>query len=139
MTIKKFDYKSDRGLKALKTICKQTGSTALKKTFEYLRILFYFTPPEKVFAEFIPNIAYCIATVSKNHVRLVDIGVVENHQHKGIGKLLLTRLLAHARHLRINKITLRTSSEETAFMFYQKLGFHVVGMKDNDLEMEKML
>ena len=139
MKIKKFRYCNDRKLIELKSICKRCGSDALKKTFEYLRILFYFTNPEKVISEYIPDIAYYVATISKQHIRIVDIGVVENFQHKGIGKTLIDRIIEQANHLRIDKITLRTSSHETAFMFYQKMGFNVVGMKEDDLEMERNL
>lgn len=139
MIIKKFSYANDKNLTELKKICKQCGSNALKKTFEYLKILFYFTKPEKVISEYIPDVAYYVATISKQHIRIVDIGVVENSQHKGIGKILLDRVIEQANHLKIDKITLRTSSYETAFIFYLKMGFNVVGMTGDDLEMEKCL
>lgn len=139
MEIKQFKYVEDRNLKALKQICVKTGSKALKKTFEYLRILFYFTNPEKVIAEYIPDTAYYVATANREHLRIVDIGVAKDYQQRGIGKSLLKRIYAHARHRKLNKITLRTSSEETAFMFYEKQGFKIVGTTGEDLEMEKQI
>lgn len=134
-----FEYSKDRNLTALKQICVRTDSIALKKTFEYLRILFYFTKPEKIIAKYIPELAYVVATISKKHIRIVDIGVVKESQHKGIRKMLVEHIISQANHLKIDKITLRTSSEETAFMFYEKLGFNVTGMTGNDLEMELKL
>lgn len=137
--LKDFVYEQDRKLQSLKSICLKTGSPALKKTFEYLRILFYFTKPEKIIAKYIPEVAYIVATISKQKIRIIDLGVVKDFQHKGIGGKLVNLVIEQASHLGIDKITLRTSSEETAFMFYQKLGFKETGLNGDDIEMEKNL
>lgn len=137
--IEDFKYSEDKNLSQLKNICVKTDSLALKKTFEYLRILFYFTKPEKIIAKIIPNVAYIVATIAKKHIRIVDLGVVKVYQHKGIGRLLINHIIEHAKCLNVDKITLRTSSEETAFMFYEKLGFKATGMIKEDIEMELKL
>lgn len=137
--IKDFKYSEDINLSQLKNICVKTDSLALKKTFEYLRILFYFTKPEKIIAKIIPNVAYIVATIAKKHIRIVDLGVVKVYQHKGIGRLLINHIIEQAKCLNVDKITLRTSSEETAFMFYEKLGFKATGMIKEDIEMELKL
>lgn len=135
MELKKFNYLEDRNLVELKKICKKSGSKALNKTFEYLRVLFYFNR-DKVVSEFIPDVAYYVAQVGKDKIRLVDLGVSLEQQRKGIGSLLIKRVVDLAKSKGLKKITLRTSSEETAFMFYQKLGFKDVGLNKNDIEME---
>lgn len=137
--IEDFKYSEDINLSQLKNICVKTDSLALKKTFEYLRILFYFTKPEKIIAKIIPNVAYIVATIAKKHIRIVDLGVVKVYQHKGIGRLLINHIIEQAKCLNVDKITLRTSSEETAFMFYEKLGFKATGMIKEDIEMELKL
>lgn len=129
---------SDRGIKQLKQICDSSGSPALKRTFDYLRILFYFSK-DRVVSEYIPNVAYYVATVSKNKVRLVDIAVSSEFQKKGIGTQLINRIKEIAKAKGVKKITLRTSSDETAFMFYHKQGFVDVGMNGNDIEMELII
>lgn len=135
MELKKFNYLEDRNLVALKKICKNSGSRALNGTFEYLRVLFYFNK-DKVVSEFIPDVAYYVAQVGKDKIRLVDLGVSLEQQRKGIGSLLIKRVVDLAKSKGLKKITLRTSSEETAFMFYQKLGFKDVALNKNDIEME---
>lgn len=137
MELLKFEY-SNRNMRQLKQICDKAGSPALKRTFEYLRILFYFNR-DKVVSEFIPDIAYYVASVSKNQVRLVDIAVNQAYQKRGIGTQLINRIKEIAKAKGVNRITLRTSSEETAFMFYQKQGFREVGMNENDIEMELII
>ena len=91
--IEDFKYSEDKNLSQLKNICVKADSLALKKTFEYLRILFYFTKPEKIIAKIIPNVAYIVATIAKKHIRIVDLGVVKVYQHKGIGRLLINCII----------------------------------------------
>lgn len=136
MELIRFAYNEDRNLTKLKEICKKSGSNALKRSFEYLRIVFYHSNPNKVISEYVPNVVYYVATIGKNKIRLVDIGVNKEYQRKGIGRKIIERLKLLAKSKGIQKITLRTSSEETAFMFYQKIGFVEVGMNGNDIEME---
>jgi GNAT superfamily N-acetyltransferase len=137
--LKLFSYQEDKKLESLKVICRKTGSARLKQTFEYLRFLFYRSEPNKIISEFIPETAYYVATICKNHIRLVDIGVTQENQKKGIGKYLLNRVIMIASKLGKSKVTLRTSQYETSYIFYQKFGFQIVGAKGEDLEMELIL
>lgn len=137
MELCKFEY-NENSIKQLKSICDKCESPAIKRTFDYLRILFYFSK-DKIISEFIPDVAYYVATFSRNKIRIVDIAISKEYQRKGLGTILINRIKAIAKAKGINKITLRTSSEETAFMFYQKLGFNEVCMNGNDIEMELII
>ena len=133
-----FVYEQDRNLHRLKQISKNCGSVAAKKSFEYLRIMFYHNV-NKVFSEYVDGVAYYVCCLMKNKIRVIEIAVSEQYQRKGIGTKMIERIKKVAEAKGINKITLRTSSDETAFMFYQKLGFKDVGMNGNDIEMELCL
>lgn len=139
MQIKTYRYSNDEKLVELKKISDKCGSETIKKTFDYLRFIFYHSKKENIISEYIPQVAYYVATLSKKSIRIIDIALVEEHQKKGIGRYLINRIIEIAKKNKKEKITLRTSSEETAFMFYQKLGFKEVGMKGNDIEMELIL
>lgn len=139
MQIKKFDYSKDKKFTQLREIANKCGSKTIKETFGYLSFIFYHTEKEKLISEYIPMVAYYVFKLNKSYIRLIDIAISEEHQKKGIGRCLINRIIEIAKKNKKEKITLRTSSEETAFMFYQKLGFKEVGMKGNDIEMELIL
>lgn len=136
MQIKKYLYSDDKNLVKLKQISDKSGSKTIKETFAYLRFIFYHSKKENLLSEYIPQIAYYVATKSKKAIRIIDIAIVGEYQNRGIGSRLINRLVKIARAENKEKITLRTSTEETAFMFYQKLGFVETGLKGNDIEME---
>lgn len=141
LQIKKFNYSNDVKLLKLKNIAFASDSKAIKDSFSYLGCIFMWNKetPHKIVAEVIPDVAYYVATIGKTKIRLVDIAIVKKYQKKGIGSFLINRLKAKAKQLKLQKISLRTSSEETAFMFYQKMGFHPIGMNGKDIEMEIIL
>lgn len=130
-----FVYEKDKNLKTLKKISDKCGSRSAKSCFNYLRMIFYHKR-DRIISEYIDGVAYYVACLLKDKIRLIEIAVSEEWQRKGIGKKIINRLKAFARANGITKITLRTSSDETSFMFYQKLGFYDVGMSKNDIEME---
>lgn len=136
MKVKIFNYDQDKKLIELKKINDKCGSKKLKKTFGYLSFLFYRTDNKKIISEYIPNIAYYVLIINKTHIRLIDIAVTKEYQKRGIGKLLLNRIKQIAKYKGLNKITLRTSMEETAFLFWLSQGFIETGVNDEDIEME---
>lgn len=139
MQIKTYEHSKDEKLSELKKISDKCDSKTIKETFAYLRFIFYHSKKENLLSEYIPQIAYYVATKSKRAIRIIDIAIVKEYQKRGIGTYLINRIRSIALKNKKEKITLRTSSEETAFMFYQKLGFKEVGMKGNDIEMELTL
>ena len=55
---------------------------------------------------------------------LIKMGVRENYQGKGIGKLLLEKVIEHAREKGFRTMTLETASTlEAAVSLYKKIGF----------------
>lgn len=139
MIVKSFDYNQDKKLIELKKINDKCGSKKLKKTFEYLRLIFYHSPKEKIISEIIPNVAYYVATINQKNIRLIDIAVNKEYQKRGIGKFLLNRIKQVAKYKGLNKITLRTSMEEKAFLFWLSQGFIETGVSEEDIEMELTL
>ena len=73
MQFKKFDYQKDKKLTELRKICNACGSKAIKKTFSYLSFKFFYTKPESIISEYIPEIAYYVATINIKNIRLVEL------------------------------------------------------------------
>lgn len=59
-----------------------------------------------------------------------DVAVCRDHQGRGLGKMLMTQVLARCRTMGINEAGLRTRRDAGAFVFYQQLGFQE---QDNDV------
>lgn len=118
-----------------KEICYGCGSDISKKTYAYFRTAQHYNA-DKVMSEMYGNKALYFATRAKNHIRLIEIAVRTEYQGQGLGRKVLNRLLTRAKALGITKITLRTPINEKAAEFWLHIGAKIVGVKDNDYEME---
>ena len=80
--------------------------------------------------------AFIAGTFAKTHFRLAEVAVMAEKQGRGLGRFMINMIKSECAKRGIRKITLRTSKDETAYQFYQKIGGRVVGIKGNDYEVE---
>lgn len=116
-------------------ICYGCGSKSMKNTFAYFRMMQH-NSPQTFWCEFEGEDGFYVANRGRDHVRLVGIAVRSSAQGRGIGKKLFFSLLSRAKQDGLSKVTFRTSIYERAQDFYAKMGCKVVGLKDDDFEME---
>lgn len=119
----------------IKDIAKNCGSKNVKSTYSYLDVANY-QAKEKFRCEIIDDCAFFAGIVCKKHFRLIETAVKEECQKKGYGKILLLRMKLLCQRNNLDKITLRTSKQETAVNFFRKNGGIIIGEKGNDYEME---
>lgn len=120
---------------AIKDIVKNCGSKNVKSTYSYLDVINYHSK-DKFRCEIIDNSAFFAGLIAKEHFRLIETAVKEDSQRKGYGSLLIMRMKKLCKENNLNRITLRTSMEETAVNFFKKKGAVITGKKGNDYEME---
>lgn len=118
----------------VKHISKSCGSIALKDASGYLQFIKYHSG-EKFWGFSVDEIGFLYGTFCKKHFRLMEIAVKKESQNKGYGSFMLSMLFEECAKRGINAITLRTSRDETAHLWYRKLGAEYVGTKENDYEM----
>lgn len=119
----------------IKDICKNCGSKNVKSTYSYLDVMNYHSK-DKFRCEIIDNSAFFAGLIGKEHFRLIETAVKEDSQRKGYGTAIMIRMKKLCKENNLNKITLRTSKEETAVEFFKKNGGVIIGEKGNDFEME---
>ena len=86
--------------------------------------------------EIFGDYAFYAGVFAKKHFRLVEIAVDAEMQGKGIGRMMMRRLIQKCKARGLEKITLRTARADTAYKFYQKFGGKIVGVNGDDYEME---
>lgn len=70
--------------------------------------------------------------IDTDHVELSKMGVSENHQGLGIGKVLIKRVIADAKKLRYKTIILYSNSGlGPAIHLYRKFGFKEIPLEEN--------
>ena len=122
-------------LDLFKSIARDCGSPALAKETGYLDRARFFAK-DKFIAEAISDFAFYAGTIGKKHFRLIEIVVRKDQQHKGYGTLMMKRIIRLCRKRKLEKITLRTSRNETAVDFYRRFGGEITGINGDDYEME---
>lgn len=120
----------------VKDVCYNCDSPISKQSFSYIEMMHYRLPKEKIYFERWDSAGFFFATKSKNHARLIEIAVHKEYKGKGIGKMLLFRLLSRCKNDGINRLTFRTPIQEDAIGFWTHIGATVVGLKEEDYEME---
>ena len=116
-------------------ICYNSGSDVTKRTHAYFRRQIYQTP-DKVWAEMLDDYAFYFAVKYSKHVRLIEIAVKTEYQGKGIGMVVLYRLLERMKRNGIKKMTFRTPRNEKSHTFWLHLGAKIKDVKGDDYEME---
>lgn len=66
----------------------------------------------------------------RRHSRTIALGVLEDHQGKGIGKKLIEAALEHCRNLKVLRVDLTVAATNTnAVTLYKMMGFEIEGIK----------
>lgn len=119
----------------IKDIAKNCGSKNVKSTYSYLDVANYHSKG-KFRCEIIDECAFFAGLIGKQHFRLIETAVKQDCQGKGYGTAIIIRMKKLCKENNLNKITLRTSKDETALQFFKKQGGVIIGEKGNDFEME---
>lgn len=125
-----FEYNEQK----VKRIAKAAESPAIKGAAGYISFLRYHSK-EKCFCFIVDDTAFLFGTFAKNHFRLSEIAVEKSNQKKGYGSFMLSLLFEECAKRGISTITLRTSKQEKAHLWYKKLGAEYTGTKGDDYEM----
>ena len=68
--------------------------------------------------------------LNSNFTRLHKFYLLNEHQGKGMGKLMLDKIVALAKDNKTDKISLNVNRFNKAFVFYQKMGFEIIADED---------
>lgn len=118
-------------------ICYGCGSDSMKRTHAYLRRAVNLAETSGVPIVYETNgDAFYLATVARDHLRLIALAVIENAQGNGVGSAAVRRLKQIAVSIGKHRITLRTSMRERGKDFWLKQRARIVGVKGEDFEME---
>lgn len=119
-------------------IGRNSGSASVAGAGTNLRFFAHWQP-KGFFYLSCDDCAFIGGAFQKKHFRLVEFCVKKDCQKQGYGKFLLNELEKECYKRKVSKITLRTSRTEDARSWYERHGFQVVGIINNDWEMEKIL
>ena len=68
--------------------------------------------------------------LNSNSTRLHKFYLLTEHQGKGMGELMLDKIVALAKDNKTDKISLNVNRFNKAFVFYQKMGFEIIADED---------
>jgi len=68
--------------------------------------------------------------LNSNSTRLHKFYLLTEHQGKGMGKLMLDKIVALAKENRSDKLSLNVNRFNKAYVFYQKMGFEIIAEED---------
>ncbi len=125
--------------KKVKEICYNCNSKTAKQSYNYFRRIHFVTKGKvwsKVWSKNGVPIAFYYATQSRDHIRLIEIAVHQDHQKKGYGRKVLFDLLTEMKKQKYTKLTFRTPINEDACEFWLHIGATITGIKGDDYEME---
>jgi len=75
-------------------------------------------------------LGYFVATHSPDSADLLNICIHPQYQHQGLGTQLFDYLTKQLQTLNLDTLFIEVrASNETAFLFYQKLGFKLIGLR----------
>jgi len=75
-------------------------------------------------------LGYFVATHSLDSADLLNICIHPQYQHQGLGTQLFDYLTKQLQTLNLDTLFIEVrASNETAFLFYQKLGFKLIGLR----------
>lgn len=117
------------------SIAKNCGADSVKNSVSYLGVPFI-SGGRGFVCEIIDDVAFFAGTMCKKHFRLYEMAVDKGSQGSGYGTAMIMRMKQLCRKAGAEKITLRTSKEESAINFYYRIGGRIVGEKGNDYEVE---
>lgn len=130
-----YDVNFDLNIDLIKEVSKKSESKAVKSAAAYFRFLKYHSP-DKLWGFSVDDVAFLFGIFAKKHFRLAEIAVTSENQNKGYGSFMLAVLFGECAFRGVSVITFRTSQQESSWLWYKKQRAQVVGVKNNDYEME---
>ena len=121
--------------KTVAEIAKECGSKSVKGSVSFLGAP-YISGGKGFVCEVFDDVAFYAGTMCKKHFRLYEMAVRKDAQGRGYGTAMVARMKALCARSGAEKITLRTSREETAIEFYGRVGGVITGSKGGDYEVE---
>lgn len=119
----------------LKNIAKNCGDKDANLSINYIRRAKF--NGANLIVEIADDVAFFIATLNKNHMRLIQIATEKDSQNKGYGTLLIMRMKMICQAEGKKKITLKTKKDGYAKRFYMThFNAKIVGEKNDEYEME---
>lgn len=129
---------------AFKTWPVTYGEILSKAQIDYMLDLFY---SEETLTDNLANIGHDFLVLKENEIchgfascehhylnsnctRLHKLYFLPEHQGKGMGKLMLDKIVALAKENRSDTLSLNVNRFNKAFAFYQNLGFQIVAEED---------
>ena len=129
---------------AFKTWPVTYGEILSKAQIDYMLDLFY---SEENLTDKLVNIGHHFLLLKKNEIclgfasyehhylnsnstRLHKFYLLNEHQGKGMGKLMLDKIVALAKENRSDTLSLNVNRFNKAFVFYQKMGFEIIAEED---------
>lgn len=133
-----FNINSQQDILFVENLIKQSGSKSCAREAAYVRRLIWQCGkhPEKLLCEIVDECAFYMMTLTKKYARGAFTIVKEDMHGKGYGKMLNQRRFIRMKQLGLNTFKFRTNMAEPAFLFWQKQGAKIVGVHNDDFEME---
>lgn len=124
----------------LKDIACSCGSPVVKDHLSYLSFMEYTCKKngneDKFYGDiFNGGAAFWFAIKNKKNIRLIDVAVKKEYQGKGLATAIVAYEVKKAKSLGYREITFRTPMDETAYLFWERMGAVRTGKKGNDWTM----
>lgn len=133
--MKQINIRNDYTEQELKSIAKKCGERDALLSINYIRRAKF--NGAKVIVEIADDVAFYIATLNKNHMRLIQIATAEEYKNRGYGSFLIMRMKMICAKEGKQKITLKTKKNGYAERFYMAhFNAKIVKEKDDEYEME---
>ena len=129
---------------AFKTWPVTYGEILSRAQIDYMLDLFY---SEETLTDKLVNIGHCFLLLKEhadylgyasyehhylntNCTRLHKLYLLQDAQARGLGKLVLEKIIALAKDNKSDKISLNVNRFNKAYVFYQKMGFEIIAEED---------
>lgn len=111
-------------LRLLERICRESGSESVRKHAAFLRTAIWQTKdrPDVLWCEILNECAFYMARRCRTYLRGIDTVVMERCHGQGLGRALCERRFARMLAAGIYVFKFRTSRDNSALGFWQKMG-----------------
>lgn len=135
---RKYHVKTEYDVNVVRKIAKKSGSKSIRNADSTLSWAKW-AGKEKFWFILVDEVAFLGGIFSKHHFRLIEFGVEKEFQKQGYGTLCMELLYYECAKRNVNKITLKTAVDESAYQWYLNRGAQIISVKDNHYEMEFIL
>lgn len=120
-----------------KAIAKKCDNAQLLDDVSYAGFLAFHNGGDfAIYAERIDEKAFIVGRKLKDSLRIIGLGTATEARGGGLASFLLSRAEGYARREGLKSIHTRSQS---GVQFYAKRGYDVIGMRENDYLLEKIL